>query len=118
MTPRIYARGMSSTSTAPRIAATLLAGALLLPVSACSFTSNGVSCSTSSCTVTLNGDGAEVDILGTTLTFGGVQDGRASLGVGDASVSCAEGETVTAGPLELQCSSVTDDSVELSASLG
>ncbi|HZB18798.1 MAG TPA: hypothetical protein VE463_03095, partial [Blastococcus sp.] len=93
-------------------------GALLLPVSACSFSSNGVSCSASSCTVTLSGDGAEVDILGTTLTFGGVQDGRASLGVGDASVSCAEGETVTAGPLELQCSSVTDDSVELSASLG
>jgi hypothetical protein len=109
---------MSSTSTAPRIAATLMAGALLLPVSACSFTSNGVSCSTSSCTVTLNGDGAEVDILGTTLRFGGVQDGRASLGVGDVSVSCAEGETVTAGPLQLECTSVTDDSVELSASLG
>jgi len=109
---------MSSTSTAPRIAAALLAGALLLPVSACSFSSNGVSCTTSSCTVTLSGDGAKADILGTTLTFGGVQDGRASLGVGDASVSCAEGETVTAGPLELQCSSVTDDSVELSASLG
>src|SRR5829696_205036 len=109
---------MSSTSTAPRIAAALLAGALLLPVSACSFSSNGVSCTTSSCTVTLSGDGAEVDILGTTLRFGGVQDGRASLGVGDVSVSCAEGETVTAGPLELQGSSVTDDSVELSASLG
>jgi len=118
VTARTYARSMSSTSTAPRIAATLLAGALLLPVSACSLTSNGVSCTTSSCTVTLSGDGAEVDILGTTLTFGGVQDGRASLGVGDVSVSCAEGETVTAGPLALQCSSVTDDSVELSASLG
>ena len=52
------------------------------------------------------------------VTFGGVQDGRASLGVGDVSVSCAEGETVTAGPLQLQCTSVTDDSVELSASLG
>jgi hypothetical protein len=109
---------MSSTSTAARIAATLMAGALLLPVSACTLTSNGVSCSTSSCTVTLNGDGAEVDILGTTLRFGGIQDGRASLGVGDVSVSCAEGETVTAGPLQLECTSVTDDSVELSASLG
>jgi hypothetical protein len=118
VTPRTYARCMSSTSTASRIAAPLLAGALLLPVSACSFTSNGVSCTTSSCTVTLSGDGAEADILGTTLRFGGVQDGRASLGVGDASVSCAEGETVTAGPLRLECSSVTDDSVELSASLG
>ncbi|WP_142023904.1 hypothetical protein [Blastococcus colisei] len=109
---------MSSTSAASRAAATLLAGALLLPLSACSFTANGVSCSTSSCTVTLAGDGAEADILGTTLTFGGVQDGRASLSVGGASVSCGEGESVVAGPLELECSSVTGDSVELTASLG
>ena len=112
-----YARDMSS-SPAPRIAALLLAGALLLPLSACSFSSNGVSCSTSSCTVTLTGEGAEADILGTTLTFGGVKDGRASLSVGGASVSCGEGETVTAGPLQLECSSVTDNSVALTASLG
>ena len=119
MTVRTYAQGMSSTSTASRTAATLLAGALLvLPLSACSFTTNGVSCSTSSCTVTLTGDGAEADILGTTLTFGGVQDGRASLSVGGTSVSCGEGESVVAGPLELECSSVTGDSVELTASLG
>lgn len=116
MTAPTYARGMSSMSTARRLAAPLLAGALLL--SACSFTANGVSCSTSSCTVTLTGEGAEVDILGTTLSFGGVQDGRASLSVGGASVSCGEGETVTAGPLQLECSSVTGDSVELTASLG
>jgi spore coat protein U-like protein len=109
---------MSSTSTVSRIAAPLLAGALLLPLSACTFSSNGVSCSTSSCTVTLSGEGAEAEILGTTLSFGGVQDGRASLSVGGAAVSCGEGETVTAGPLELECSSVTDDSVELTASLG
>jgi spore coat protein U-like protein len=99
-------------------AATLLAGALLLPLSACSFSSNGLSCSTSSCTVTLTGEGAEAEILGTTLTFGGVQDGRAALSVGGASVSCGEGETVTAGPLQLECSSVTGDSVELTATLG
>src|SRR3712207_6595061 len=109
----------STTTTRPaRIAAGLVAGGLLLaPLSACSFTSDNVSCTTSSCTVTLSGDGAEVDILGTTLSLGDVQDGRASLSVGGASVSCAEGESVTAGPLELQCSSVTDDSVELTASL-
>jgi spore coat protein U-like protein len=118
MRTRTYARDMSSTSTATRIAAPLLAGALLLPLSACSFSAHGVTCSTSSCTVTLSGEDAEVDVLGTTLSFGGVQDGRASLSVGGASVSCGEGETVTAGPLELQCSSVTGDSVELTASLG
>ncbi len=111
---------MSSTTTSRpiRIAAGLVAGGLLLaPLTACSFSSNGVSCSTSSCTVTLTGDGAEVEILGTTLSFGGIQDGRASLSVGGASVSCAEGESVTAGPLSLECSSVTDSSVELTATL-
>jgi hypothetical protein len=102
-----------------RLAAGLLAGGLtLLPLAGCSFTSHNVSCSTSSCSVTLTGQGAEAEILGTTLTFDGIQDGRASLSVGGASVSCGEGESVTAGPLQLTCSSVTDDSVELTASLG
>jgi hypothetical protein len=112
---------MSSTSTTrtTRLAAGLLAGGLtLVPLAGCTFTSNNVSCSGSSCSVTLSGEGAEADILGTTLSFGGTQDGRASLSVGGASVSCGEGESVTAGPLQLTCSSVSDDSVELTASLG
>ncbi|MGH2217607.1 hypothetical protein, partial [Enterococcus faecalis] len=70
------------------------------------------------CTVTLSGDSAEAEILGTTLSFDGVQDGRASLSVGGAGVSCGEGESVAAGPLQLSCSGVTEDSVELTASLG
>ncbi len=110
---------MSTTSTtrSARLAAGLLAGGLALaPLSACTFSSDNVSCSASTCTVTLSGDGAETEILGTTLTFGGVQDGRAQLSVGGASVSCGEGETVSAGPLSLECSGITDDSVELSAS--
>ena len=108
---------MSTTSTtrSARLAAGLLAGGLAL--TGCTFSSNNVSCSTSTCTVTLTGDGAEAEILGTTLTFGGIQDGRAQLSVGGASVSCGEGETVSAGPLSLECSGVSDDSVELSASL-
>jgi hypothetical protein len=112
---------MSSTSTTrtARLAAGLLAGGLaFVPLAGCSFTSNNVSCSASSCTVTLTGEGAEADILGTKLSFGGIQNGRASLSVGGASVSCGEGESVTAGPLQLTCTNVTDDSVELTASLG
>ncbi len=62
--------------------------------------------------MTLEGSDAEVEVLGTTLTFSGTQDGRASLGVGPANVSCAEGETVAAGPLSLECSSVEADRVE------
>ena len=101
-----------------RLAAGLLAGGLaLVPLAGCSFTSNGVSCSGSACTVTLNGDGSEVDILGQTVTLGGVQDGRATISVGGASVSCGAGESVAAGPLSLECTSVTDGSVELRASL-
>ena len=120
MTGRPYARSMASRSTTrpARIAAGLITGGLLLaPLTACTFTSNNVSCSTSSCSVTLTGEGAEAEILGTTLSFGGVQDGRATLSVGGASVSCGEGESVAAGPLELQCTSVTEDSVELTASV-
>ena len=84
----------------------------------CSFSSDNVSCSGESCTATLSADSASAEILGTKLTFAGVQDGRATLGVGDASVSCAEGESIAAGPLSVTCTSVTDDAVELTASLG
>lgn len=111
---------MSSTTSRPsRLAAGLLAGGLtLLPLTACSFSSDNLSCSGSECTVRLSGDGAEAEILGTRLAFGGVQDGRASLSVGSANVSCAQGETVSAGPLTLTCTTVQADSVELTASLG
>ena len=102
---------------ATRTAAALLAGLSLAGLSACTLTSNNVQCTTSSCTVTLSGDGAEADILGTTLAFAGTENGRASLSVGGTSVSCGQGESVSAGPLSLECTSVTDDSVELTASL-
>ena len=89
---------------------------LLLPLAACS--SDNVDCSGTTCTVTLEGDGAKASILGNDLAFAGTKDGRASLSVGDASVSCAQGESVSAGPLSLTCTTVTDDSVEVTASLG
>ena len=109
---------MSSPPRTARLAAGLLAGGLVLaPLAGCSFGSDNLSCTTSSCTATLSGSGAEVDILGTTVTFGGVQDGRASLTAGGASVSCAEGESGGAGPLQLECTSVTDDAVEITATL-
>lgn len=105
-------------SLTTRAAAGLLAGGLALgALGGCSFTSNGVTCSTSSCTVTLNGVGAEVEVLGNTVTLGSVQDGRATLEVAGASVSCAEGESVAAGPLSVECTSVTAEAVELTARL-
>jgi hypothetical protein len=110
---------MPSTSTSRRAAGLLAGGVALAALTGCTFTSNNVSCSSSgSCTVKLTGDGAEAEILGTTLSLGSVENGRASLSVAGTSVSCAEGESVTAGSLELQCTTVTEDSVELTASLG
>jgi hypothetical protein len=102
----------------PSPLARALAGALALATLAgCSLSSDNVSCSGTSCTATLSGDGASAEILGTTIEFSGVQDGRATLGVGDASVSCAAGESISAGPLSVTCTSVTDDAVELTATL-
>jgi hypothetical protein len=106
------------TARAARTAPALLAaGIAFAALTGCTFTSNNVTCSPSSCTVKLSGDGAEADILGQTLAFAGTDNGRASLNVGGASVSCGQGESVTAGPLTLECTAVTDDSVELTASL-
>ena len=105
---------MSATIPRSHLAAGLLACGLGL-LAGCTFGSDDVRCSPSSCTVTLEGADAQVEVLGTTVTFSGTQDGRASLGVAGANVSCTEGESVAAGPLELECTSVTEDSVELRA---
>ena len=120
MTPRTWARPMSVTTTShARLAGGLLAAGLgLTAMTGCSFGSENVSCTTSSCTVTLVSSDAQVELLGTTLAFEGTQDGRASLTVGSADVTCVEGENVAAGGLSLECSSVSADSVELTASLG
>lgn len=105
---------MSIMARSVRLAA---AGTLLLaPLTACS--SYSVSCSGNECTATLSGDGAEATILGTELSYGGTEDGRATVTVGNTSVTCAEGESVSAGPLSLTCTTVDSGSVELSASLG
>jgi hypothetical protein len=78
---------------------------------------SAVSCSISSCSLRLT-PGTTVDVLGNRVSLGGVQDGRASLGVGDRSVSCTQGQSVSAGPLTLTCSTVTAGQVVLSAGLG
>src|SRR3954468_3029240 len=100
-----------------RLVAGTAAGFLLvLPLAACS--SDNVDCSGTTCTVTLSGDGAKASILGNDLALADTKDGRAPLSVGDAEVSCAEGESVSAGPLSITCTSVTDDKVELTAKAG
>jgi len=68
--------------------------------------------------VTLSGNGAQVDVLGTSVSLGGVQDGRANLQVAGKSASCASGDKVSAAPLTLTCTTVTEEKVVLAASLG
>ncbi|MDT0274734.1 hypothetical protein [Blastococcus goldschmidtiae] len=108
-----------TTTPRARLAGGLLAGGLgLTALTGCSFGTENVTCTTSSCTVTLQSSDAQVELLGTTLAFTGTEDGRASLRVGSADVSCTQGEQVSAGSLDLECSSVSADGIELTASLG
>ena len=135
----------TSTIHRRRLASGVIAGALLLvPLAACSEdtptsgtattdtsapagdtgttdatgTNAGVDCTGTSCSLTLTGDGAQADVLGTQVSLGTVQDGRATVRVGDREVSCSQGESVSAGPLTLECTTVTADTVTLTASLG
>ena len=109
---------MTTTRIAPLAGAVLAGGLGVLALTGCSFTSENFSCDTNSCSVTLSGDGAEVDLpIGPTIRLGSVDGDRASISVGGASVSCAEGESVSAGGLVLECTSVSGDEVELTASL-
>ncbi len=75
-----------------------------------------VSCSGNECSVTLGGTGSMVGIFGTTISLVGIKGGRATIRVGDQDVSCAEGQSVTTGPLALRCTHVGDAIVEFTAS--
>ncbi|RZU34570.1 hypothetical protein BKA19_4342 [Blastococcus saxobsidens] len=77
-----------------------------------------VDCSGTSCTVSLSPDAGDVEVLGTRLAYEGVQDGEATVVVGDRTVTCAEGESVEAGPLTLECTTVSEDRLSMTASLG
>lgn len=81
-------------------------------------TNADVNCTGTSCSVTLSGDGAQADILGTPIVLGAVESGRASIRVGDQEIGCSQGESVSAGPLSIECTTVTEDSVTMTASLG
>ncbi len=77
-----------------------------------------VSCTSSSCDVSLAGSGAEVQVFGTSISLGGIEEGRVSVRVGDRTVSCRQGGTVSAGPLTLRCTRITQDTVTFTGSLG
>ena len=74
------------------------------------------SCSESSCSVTLAGTGSRVQVLGTTIAFEDVRDGRATLRVDDQTITCTEGQSAPAGPVTLTCTEVTSDAVTVTVS--
>ncbi len=125
-----------------RRASGLLAGALLLmPLTACSDTAEpggadaspeatetgdatgsedttvDVDCSGDSCSLTMSGDGAEAEVLGTTIVLGGVENGRATFRVGNEDLTCGQGESASVGPLTFECTTVTEDTVTMTATL-
>lgn len=79
---------------------------------------SNVNCSGVSCTVTLSPDAGEVEVLGTRMAYEGISDGKATVVVGNETVTCAEGDTVEAGPLSLECTTVSEAELSLTASLG
>jgi hypothetical protein len=79
----------------------------------------GVTCDVHTCTVTLRTtDPRELEAFGATLRLDGIQDGAASLTVGDARVQCSQNQGVRAGARTLFCDEVTADSVTLTAEVG
>jgi hypothetical protein len=81
-------------------------------------TNTNVDCTGTSCSVTLSGDGAQAEVLGTPIVLGAVESGRASIQVGNQEIGCSQGERVSAGPLTLECTTVAEDTVTMTASLG
>jgi hypothetical protein len=86
--------------------------------SAAGATGSGVDCSGTTCSVTLTGQDREMEVLGTTVALESSEEGRAAIRVGNQELSCSQGESVSAGPLTVECTTVTADSVTLEASLG
>jgi hypothetical protein len=76
-----------------------------------------VSCSGDECSVTLSGNSV-VRVLDATFSVARIENGRATLRVDDQDVSCAQGQSVSVGSLNLTCTRVTSDTVEFTVSRG
>ena len=77
-----------------------------------------VSCSGTSCSVTLAGTGSRVQVLGTAIAFEDVRDGQATVRVDEQTITCAEGQSASVGPVTLTCTDVTSNSVTMTVSSG
>src|SRR4051794_4387551 len=105
--------GAGGNATATTVTGTVIGGAA---GSAGSSATSVASCSETSCSVTLAGNGSSVDVFGATISFRTIQDGQATLRVGDQDVSCRQGQMVSVGSLWIECAAVTDNRVEFTVS--
>lgn len=71
------------------------------------------SCSGNTCTVTLAGKDSRVQVLGTSISFGGIRDGRATVRVANRDVTLAQDRTVSVDRVVLRCTGVTRDTVTM-----
>jgi hypothetical protein len=72
-----------------------------------------VICTDDECEVTLGGSGSQARVFGTWIALEHVDTGRATLRVGDVTISCAAGDVHALGRVELVCTSVDATSVQM-----
>ena len=78
-------------------------------------TSSSYQCSNNTCTVTLKGSGSDTELFddSVVVTLEGADGSTAALDVDGESFSCEEGDTESVGEVDVTCTSVADDEVEL-----
>lgn len=131
---------MGTTRSRLSTAAVLAGGLLVLPLTGCTgdeantgssvlttasdaagtaaeSAAENVDCSGDSCSVTLGSGSGETEVLGVNLSYDSFADGEATVRVGEETVTCSEGESVSAGPLQLECTTISEDSLTLTATL-
>jgi hypothetical protein len=59
-----------------------------------------------------------VQVFDTTISLVRVDNGQATLRAGDQEISCTQGQSISAGSLMLECTTVTHDTVTFTASRG
>ena len=62
----------------------------------------------SSCAVKLAGTGSTVQVFGATIALEEARTGEATVRVGNRTVSCRQGETVSVGPVRMACTDITN----------
>lgn len=90
-------------------------GCAVVASAGCTVTSTSSNCSGLTCEVTLSGEGASTELgaAETPIKLVAIEDGQATIELGDAQGSCSAGETIELAESSVECTNVDDDSVQL-----